>query len=260
MITSRRHALVKTFRDAARTPGDLTVIDGWHLVAEALSSGVPLHTVAVSTDARDPAAPRLRRRLEAAGTAVVDVAPAVLDALSPVRTPSGVAALVMRREPPPEALVAPPPALVVVGLDIQDPGNAGALVRAAEAGGATGVVLAGASADPWSWKALRASMGSTFRLPVRRAREAVAACAALRGQGVRLVAAVPHGGVPMHDADLRSALALLVGGEGAGLPRAVRSLADAAVTVPMRAPVESLNVAVAAALLVYEADRQRSRR
>lgn len=175
----------------------------------------------------------------------------------PVRTPAGVVALARRRESTRDDLLTPAPALVVVAADVQDPGNAGAIVRAAEAAGATGVVMAGTSADPWGWKVLRAAMGSVFRLPVRRERETADALRALARDGLRVIAAVPDGAAPPSAVDFTRPCALLLGGEGPGLDPALVAAADARVTIPMRRPVESLNVAVAAALLVYEAARQR---
>jgi TrmH family RNA methyltransferase len=188
---------------------------------------------------------------------VVHVSPSVLGALSPVRTPSGVVALVRRRKGDVESVTAGACPLVVVGVDIQDPGNAGAIVRSAEAGGATGAVCAGTTADPWSWKAVRAAMGSTFRLPLHQDRDAARVCRNLRDRGIRIVAAAMRDGRPMHEVDLRSPTALFLGSEGKGLDLEFLSGADSLISIPMQAPVESLNVAVAAGVLIYEARRQR---
>jgi len=181
-----------------------------------------------------------------------------MNALSPVRTPTGVAALVKRSPATLTQVLAPAPSLVVVAFDVQDPGNAGAIVRSAEAGGATGVILAGASADAWGWKALRAAMGSTFRLPVLQQSDAATACDLLRKQRLKLLATVPRGGASMYRTDMRDDTALLLGGEGAGLSAEILQRADRQITIPMRAPVESLNVAVATGVLVFEAARQRA--
>jgi TrmH family RNA methyltransferase len=254
-ITSRQHPLVRAFKAAAR--GDVEVlIDGWHLLHEACDAGLAISTTAIVDAPEDPAHLNLLDRLSRAGT-IVTVSRAVMDALSPVRTPSGVVALATARRSVLQDVLAASPALVVVAVDVQDPGNAGAIVRSAEAGGATGVVFTGESADPWGWKALRAAMGSTFRVPVAREPQVRHACETLQRAGLRLHAAVPHGGVPIEHVDLRGAAALLLGGEGGGLTNDLLLLADTHVTIPMAAPVESLNVAVAAALLVYEARRQR---
>jgi TrmH family RNA methyltransferase len=255
-ITSRHHAFVQKVRKVARGDGQLSLLDGWHLVGEAIDAGLEIDAVALSLD--DAEAQAYAARLSSAGTPVFHVSASVMEALSPVRTPSGIVALARQRLADEAQLVRPSPALVLVGVDLQDPGNVGATIRAAEAGGATGVVLTGESADPWGWKALRAAMGSTFRVPVVRNADVADVCARLRARGLRIVATVPRTGVPMDRADLRAPTALLLGGEGHGLNADLLARADAGVSVPMQRPVESLNVAVAAALLVYEARRQRT--
>src|SRR5262249_42310117 len=114
-------------------------------------------------------------------------------------------------------------------------------------------------ADPMGWKAVRGSMGSVLRLPVLRVADAEAALALARRHGVRCAAAVRDEGEPMGDADLTGPLAIVVGGEGSGLSHATIEASDLRVSIPMAPQVESLNVATAAALLVYEARRQRAR-
>ena len=113
------------------------------------------------------------------------------------------------------------------------------------------------TADPWGWKALRASMGGVFHLPVIRSRNPLGTLSEWRSAGISIVAAVPRHGVAMYDTDLRRPTVVLMGGEGPGLPADVTAAADARVTIPMTGGVESLNVAVAAALILYEAKRQR---
>jgi len=142
---------------------------------------------------------------------------------------------------------------------MQDPGNLGAIVRVTEAAGASGIAVAGRSADPLGWKALRGAMGSAFRLPIVLHRELDDAIAAVRAAGCSVIATVPRGGTSVFEADLTQAVAVLVGGEGAGLPPAVVQNADWRLTIPMEPPVESLNAAVTAALILYEARRQRTR-
>jgi len=159
---------------------------------------------------------------------------------------------------PADAAYAGAKTLVVVAVDVQDPGNTGAIVRVAEAGGATGVIASGAAADPFGWKALRGSMGSALRLPVVGGISSADAVADVRRHGCRVIAASPRGGRSLFEIDLRGPLAILIGGEGQGLAPALADIADEHVTIPMQAPVESLNAAVTAGLLVYEARRQRS--
>jgi RNA methyltransferase, TrmH family len=255
-ITSRQHSIVKAFRTAARGGETTALVDGWHLLEEAHRASLDVETIAVAGDPPDGARDLLR--VVGRTARVVSVSTDVMQAISPVRTPSGVAALVRKRPSSIASLLSPFPALVIVAVDLQDPGNAGAVVRAAEAGGATGVVFCGVSADPWGWKALRAAMGSTFRLPVAREQDAATVSDELRRAGLVIVASVPRGGVAMHDVDFRSSTAVLLGGEGEGLPPALLETADRRVSIPMAEAVESLNVAVAAALLVYETRRQRT--
>ncbi len=260
-IASRQHPLVATCRALAK--GDdrsRMLLDGAHLVAEALEADVRLETVVFSeqawTDER-PELEALRPRALASGATVVRAAAAVLDAMSPVRRPSGVLGIAHRpRRALPAASPTSIPMLVIV-VDVQDPGNLGAIVRAAEAGGATGVLVTGASADPFSWKALRGSMGSALRVPVIQLASVDGALAAARGLGCRVLATTPHGGEPFTEVSLAGPVAFLLGGEGPGLGADVVGAADASIAIPMAAPVESLNVAVAAALLVFEARRQR---
>jgi TrmH family RNA methyltransferase len=261
-ITTRRHALVARFRDVARgDEDDVWLLDGAHLVRDAIGAGLRLRQVIVSSEGLDR--PEIRAILQALPGRDVEIASAtsmVMDAVSPVRSASGIVALADRSAMPAERMYAGAAPLVIVATDVQDPGNLGAMVRVAEAGGATGVIAAGTSASPFGWKALRGSMGSALRLPIAIRRETAAAIDDARRQGCRIVATVPHGGDAHVDADLSGSVALLVGGEGSGLSPALLAQADALVSVPMQAPVESLNAAVAAAILVYEARRQRTGR
>jgi TrmH family RNA methyltransferase len=114
-------------------------------------------------------------------------------------------------------------------------------------------------ADPYGWKALRGSMGSTLRVPVAARVPLRDAAAAVRGRRVQLLAAVPRGGRPLPAVDLRRPSAILLGSEGQGIPVELLDLADERLSIPMRDPVDSLNVGVAAALIAYEASRQRAR-
>ena len=234
------------------------LLDGVHLVSEALTLGIQLRHAAFTERARtSEEGARLASALAERGLSIVDVTDSVMEAMSPVSTPSGVIAIADRPGSSLQGTLDHPPQLVVAVVDVQEPGNVGASVRAAEACWATGVVCCGASADAFSAKALRGSMGSALRLPVASGVPVVDAFAAMRARGLRLIATVPSGGVRPNALDLRQPTALLFGGEGAGLTAETVAAADAAVSIPMCAPVESLNVAVAVALLTCEAARQR---
>ncbi len=258
-ITSRQNPLVARFRTAARGDvGGVLLLDGAHLVADALAAGVTFQLAAVTpASVEEPTIRPLVNALHTNGVEVITVSASVMDAVSPVKTPTGLVALAERPATDEDRLYAGPAALVVAAVDVQDPGNLGAMVRVAEAAGATGLVAAGGSANPFGWKALRGSMGSALRLPIASEVSAEDAVAAARRHGCRIVAAVPRDGRPLFDVDLTGPIAILIGGEGQGLGAALADAADERVTIPMQPPVESLNAAVTAALIVYEARRQR---
>jgi TrmH family RNA methyltransferase len=262
-ITSRQNPLVALYRGVARGRRGTSphiLLDGPHLVEEALAAGLPIVDAAFSTTVLDsPELRSLAERLNGVGARTHAVSGSVMDALSPVASSAGVVAIAARPAASLEAVFERTLPLVVIGIGIQEPGNVGATIRAAEAGGATGLIFTGGSADPFAWKALRGSMGSAFRVPVATEPDAGAVIQEARTRGLGVLAAAPRGARSMYDTDLRGPLAFLVGAEGPGLPPSLIEAADETVTIPMRAPVESLNVAIAAALLIYEAQRQRRR-
>jgi TrmH family RNA methyltransferase len=261
-ISSRQNPLVRTFRELADDPdptGERILLDGIHLVQDAHLSGALFEVVVVAAsrlrDVTDEG--ELASALERDGVDVVAADDKVFASLSPVKTPSGVAAIARRKVTAPPIICGHPKALVVTAVDVQDPGNVGSLLRAAEAGGATGAFVCGTSANPFSWKALRGSMGSAMRLPVVPGMPVDAVMNCMADAGLRILAAVPRGGEHPDEIDWRGPVGVLVGGEGPGLSDEIVARADARVTIPMATTVESLNVAVATALLVYAARRQR---
>jgi TrmH family RNA methyltransferase len=261
-ISSRRHDLVLRCRRlaAGRTPEDAALLlDGPHLVDVALAAGWPLEIVAVAHGAGDRSAEiaALLARAAAARVRCVPVTAGVMDAMSPVPSPAGLIAIAA---PPPQnlpTLANPSPPLVLATIDVQDPGNLGALVRSADAFGATGVACLGASADPFGWKALRGSMGSALRVPIWREPDVTAAVRRLRHLGLAIVVAAARGAVVAANHPWEAPTALLVGSEGRGVPADVVAEADARVWVPMRDGVDSLNVAVAAGVLLSAARQRR---
>jgi TrmH family RNA methyltransferase len=144
------------------------------------------------------------------------------------------------------------PPLIVILAGLQDPGNVGTILRSAEAFGATGLLTLPGTVSPWNQKALRASAGSIFRLPIL-ATTADEAFARLRAAGVRIYTTAVQGAEEAHKAALGRATALLIGNEGNGVPPEIAARADAAITIPCPGPVESLNAAVAASILLYQA-------
>ena len=227
------------------------LLDGAHLVAAALDARVPIE--AVVTDGRHRA---LAAAAERAGATLYEAGPRVFDAVSPVRSPAGVVAIARWAPAPAARLLAGAPMRLLGLLGVQDPGNVGSAIRTADALGASGVIGFDGSAHPAGVKALRGAMGSTFRLPVATGASADAVAEARR-RDWRIYAAVADASTAIEDVNLAVPALVLLGSEGAGLPEGLRDAADTAIRVPMRAGVESLNVAVTAALIVAEARRQR---
>jgi TrmH family RNA methyltransferase len=263
-MTGAPHSSVKRYRDLARHPHTNglereLLLDGAHLLLEARASSVTIESAAFDQDSYDdPALRQLAEQLVADGADVYVVSRRTLESMSPVKTPAGVVGIARRALVPLEDAVSAPTRskLIVVAHDVQDPGNVGGIVRSAEAAGATAFIGSLSTADPLGWKALRGSMGSALRLPIARA-EIGDTIRALRAADLATTALVPRGGTPLFDADFRRPSAVILGSEGSGLPPDILQTIDQRVSIPMHAPVESLNVGIAAALVLYEAYRQR---
>lgn len=235
------------------------LLDGVHLVRDAHKSGALFEVVVVAASKLTTMTEEgeVAETLEREAIDVVSADDKVFAALSPVKSPSGIAAIARRKVTAPPIICGHPHAFVLAAVDVQDPGNVGSLLRAAEAGGVTGAFVCGTSANPFSWKALRGSMGSAMRLPVVPGMTADAVINCMSDAGLRIIAAVPRGGDQPDELDWRGRVGLVLGGEGPGLSDEIIARADARVTIPMASSVESLNVAVAAGVLVYAARRQR---
>jgi TrmH family RNA methyltransferase len=242
-------------RRAARLEEGAFVIEGPTLVREALRADIPLQEVFVTPDVD----PDLVAQVVASGAEVRWVAPDVLARAVDTVTPQGVAAIAARIDVSVDdaVLAATSGPLALVLVDVSDPGNAGTLLRAAEAAGATAVLFCGGSVDPCNPKCVRASAGALFHLPVAIGGEAEAVLERLREAGVRTAATVVRGGAPYDEADLAGPLALVLGSEAHGLPTALLDTVDQRVTIPMAGRSESLNVAMAGSVLCFESLRQR---
>ena len=258
IIRSRSNPLVKQLRALKRgAMSDLALVEGFTLIEEALAAGVEIVEAALTPEvAASVRGGAIARELAERGVPVRHVEEAVLASLSEAETSQGLLALARRPAFHEDAIYAGQP-LVIVAAGLQNPGNVGALLRAGEAGGATGAYLSAGTADPFSWKALRGAMGSAFRLPHLRGLDAEDALARLRRRGVTTLAAVAKSGDRYDAVDLRRPVAFLLGQEASGLPDSLVAHADGRVTIPMAGRAESLNVAVAAGVLLFEAARQR---
>lgn len=261
VIKSRTNAQVKlarAVRDGKQR--ELIFLEGVRLCEEAARAGLDVEQVFYTEKlTRDERGVRL---LDALGRArrLTPVSQDVLDSISDTKTPQGVVALARRPPTGREALEKDGGEipLVVVMHRAGNPANAGAMMRVAEAAGATGVISTVGSADLFSPKALRGAMGSSLRLPIWSGAdfgEALRWCAA---RGIKSVSTSLRAAHTHTEIDWRSPCAVLVGAEGEGLTEEEAEVADARIRIPMRPPVESLNVAVALAVVLYEAVRQRS--
>jgi TrmH family RNA methyltransferase len=259
-VIQRFHTLVKD-RKERRAQG-LAVLEGIRLTEEALQSGVELVQVLVCPSRLSgERAEQLVAALAAAGVPIADVAEAPMDKATDTVTPQGVAALFRPRVWGLADLLARREQGSVVALDgLGDPGNLGTIVRTAEALGAAGLLLGPGTVDPYSPKVVRAAMGSLFRLPLVQVADLAAALAELRAAGLRAYAAEAAGSQASWAADLAAPGVLVIGNEAHGVSPATLAACDGRVRVPMPGPAESLNAAMAAGLLLYEALRQRSGR
>jgi TrmH family RNA methyltransferase len=242
-------------RRSARLEEGAFVIDGPVLVREALAAGVAVDEVFATASAdRDVLA-----LATASGAAVREVSEDVLARAVDTVTPNGMAAIARRVEVSVldaiDAGAAGP--LVLVLVDVADPGNAGTLLRAAEASGAAAVLFCGSSVDPSNGKSVRASAGALFHVPVATGGDVVEVLEELGRRGVARVATLVEGGSPYDTTDLTGPVAVVLGSEAHGLSDAVIALVDQPVTIPMAGRSESLNVAMAGSVLCFEALRQR---
>ena len=182
----------------------------------------------------------------------------VMEKMSDVVTPQGVLAVVKRRKHEwDELLPAGRAPLLILLEDIQDPGNLGTVLRTAEAAGASGVILGGSTADIYNPKVVRSTMGAIFRLPFMRLNDLGFCFSVLRQHGVKIHAAAMEGAEVFSSRDYTGGTAFIIGNEGKGLKEETIKGADDSVFIPMAGKTESLNASVSAALLLYEAARQR---
>ncbi len=260
-VEGRHNARVKElrrgFREAAPNPQGEVAIEGMHLVEEAIRSGLRLSTVFFSDSARQRAHKLLPQL--SAHTETLLLPDDVFASAVPSETPQGIAALVRVKSFSLEDLLARQPALLLMTAGLQDPGNLGTIARSGEAFGATGVLLGEGTVSPWNWKATRASAGALFRLASLKL-PLGEALPRIKLRGVRVLATSSHKGMAVWDADLRAPVAILIGGEGAGIPKEILAQADELIAIPQSSNVESLNAGIAASVVLYEAARQRKSR
>ena len=255
MLTERSAgvaAAVKLHRHVARRRTRCFLAEGLNLVEAASARGL-IQDVFVT----ESAAQRYSSFLHTAQWPINLVTERAAKALSDTVTPAGLVAVCEMPAPRLEEVLAGSPRLIAVVIDINEPGNAGTVIRIADAMGTGGVILGGHSVDPYNGKCLRASAGSIFSIPVVTAPDAHAAVAALHAAGLQVLATAVDGETRLDEADLAAPTAWLFGPESHGLSAEIADAADHRVRIPMSGGAESLNVAAAAAIAFYEAARER---
>ncbi len=241
-------AAVKLLRHTGRRRAGRFLAEGPNLVQAAIARGLAIEVfgTAAAVD---------RHAALIAGTPVQLVTERAAKALSDTVTPAGLVAVCEQ----PAGVLPAEPTLVAVAVGVSEPGNAGTLIRIADAMGADAVLLAGHTVDPYNGKCLRASAGSIFHLPVVVEPDAVAAVTALKAAGLAVLATTLDDAVDLADAELDGPTAWLFGPEAHGLPAEVTALADQRVRIEMPGHAESLNVAAAAAICLYQSARAQQR-
>jgi TrmH family RNA methyltransferase len=255
VITSPRNpkvaAAAKLKKRAFRERERRFLVEGPQAVTEALSCDAGVVRLFHSADVPD-----LIAAAEARDAEVLRVSEDVMAHLTSTVTPQGVVAVADFVDVPPDALPSRPACAVVLHA-VRDPGNAGTVLRSADAAGADAVVFTASSVDAYNPKAVRAAAGSLFHLPVARGPETHQAVGSLRDRGCRVLAMDARGDADLYELDLTGPIVLLFGNEAWGLPAEVAALADATVRVPIRGRAESLNLAAAATVCLFEWARQR---
>lgn len=256
-----RHDKVRRLRRllrqrSARHEQRAFVAEGIEVVRSAFQSGAQVEGVYFAPEAQRRCPELVEQSLEA-GLLVHWLDEGVVEKIADTVTPQPVLAVVHRTNPPIATLK--DATLVLIAVNVADPGNAGTLLRSAEAAGCSGVVWCAGSVDVTNPKTVRASAGAMFHLPVIEAESPVEVLEMMGQFGLQRLGATAHGGATYHEIDYTLPTALVVGNEAAGIPPEVISALDTQVTIPIAGRSESLNVGMAASIVLFEAVRQRER-
>jgi TrmH family RNA methyltransferase len=231
------------------------VAEGTKVLAEAIAASAPIEAVFTDGDAPPPEVTDLLDRAAGVGARIYTLAPGVLARVASTVSPQPVLGLVRYVDVPLQAVAGA--SMLLIGVDLRDPGNAGTVLRSAEAAGAGGVVCCDGSVDLFNPKAVRASAGSVFHVPVVLGGQVSEVLEQVGRWGLRRLGAVARGGRDYASVDLTGRIAFVVGNEAHGLPPEVEDGLDERITIPLAGRSESLNVGMATAVLCFEAARQR---
>lgn len=238
-------------RRTARSTERAFVVEGAKVLGEALDAGVAVESLYLAPGADDPVVDRAYE----AGVRVHHLEPGVIERVADTATPQPILAVVPYVDRPLAALREA--TFLVVCVELRDPGNAGTVLRSAEAAGAGGVVCCDGSVDLYNPKTVRASAGSVFHVPVVAGGDPLEVLEEMATWGLRRLGTTARGGADYTSSDLVAPVALVVGNEASGLPAGISACLDGEVTIPMVGRTESLNAGMATAVLAFEVARQR---
>jgi TrmH family RNA methyltransferase len=260
-ISSRDNSIVKFLRSLAdpkrRKKEQAFLIEGVKMVEEALRDNLGVKTVVAVPSLTQHHGKGVLKLSESKGIDIVWVSERLMDVLAESKSPQPVMAVVLMKQHTEESLLNHQARLIVVAHQLQDPGNLGSIIRTAEAVGASGIAITSNTVDPFNAKAVRASMNSILRLPVVLIGDIAMFIQKCRQAGFQTVATALDGDKTHFAVDLTKPTTVIVGQEGAGLPQDIMAAIDLRVRIPMADTIDSLNVATAAAVVLYEAMRQR---
>ncbi|MEE8183795.1 MAG: RNA methyltransferase [Acidobacteriota bacterium] len=266
LVRSRKNRHIQDFRRLDGDPGlrdqrSVLLAEGIKVMEIADQAGLEIETLLISPRVEEQTQGHaLLLKLRSRGIVPIHLTKALMDYTYGSQGHQGILGVIRRPAGKLEPLLIPgSEPLFFYGIGIQDPGNVGALVRSADAFGAAGVLLSPGTADPYGRRAVRASMGSTLRVPVIKKCETRDTLVRLRSAGIRCLATDSRRGTVPWQANLKGGIAVLFGAEGTGLSEEVLGSVDATIRIPMRAGVDSINVAAAASLIGYETARRRAR-
>ena len=263
-ITSGDNSRIRLVRKLATRKGRVTegcfAVEGRNLVSEVLERGLDVDFIMIPAGSADDAPDFIRDCIESPDVTVCEIPLREFAGLTDAGNGIGMLAVVRQQEYGPETIDSLRADDNILVLDrIQDPGNMGTLIRTAVAAGYKAIIAMSGTVDIYSPKVLRATAGMVFEIPVIYVPDEETLKGMLGRSGRLIVVTDVNGGVPYYEEDLSKGIALIIGNEGSGVSETLMEMADVRVTLPMRGRIESLNAAVAAAILMYEAVRGKDR-
>ncbi len=260
-ITSKENSTVKYLRSLSdprqRKKERAFLIESIKMVEEALRGGAEVKMLVAAPSLVQRHGKSILKLAESRSVDILWISEKIIDSVAETKTPQPVMAVMQMKEHSENELIVHGSKLIVIGHQLQDPGNLGTIIRTSEAVNAAGVAITPNTVDPYNAKTVRASMGSILRVPVVRIGDLTAFLRKCRLEGFQTIAMTLGGNKTPFDLDLTKRTAVVVGQEGTGLPEDVMGAVDHRVRIPMAETIDSLNVATSAAVFLYETLRQR---